>query len=307
VVKGADCKSAMRRFESARRLHSSRVPRRRVLAWLAAERPAPWVVRRRRPLIRGARAALIQEALEFRDSGNATAAISRELGVPRSTIRYWLERYAGVAQSAEAAGLKSAQWGFESLHQHQLPAYAYLLGMYLGDGHIAHHPRAYALRIFLNRKQVDVIERVCTAIRTLRPHNRVNCVSHHQSVVAVTCYSRDWPRVFPQHGPGRKHTRPIVLENWQQEIVGRCPEEFIRGCIESDGCRHRRIVNGRNYPAYAFSNRSDDIRRLFTEACDLLSIRWRQANRWQISIARRDDVARLDSLFAPGIASLRSI
>jgi hypothetical protein len=26
-------------------------------------------------------------------------------------------------------------------------------------------------------------------------------------------------RAFPQHGPGRKHERPIVLEPWQLEIV----------------------------------------------------------------------------------------
>jgi hypothetical protein len=25
-----------------------------------------------------------------------------------------------------------------------------------------------------------------------------------------------WPEVFPQHGRGRKHERPIVLEPWQE-------------------------------------------------------------------------------------------
>jgi hypothetical protein len=281
VVKGADCKSAMRRFESARRLHSLRASPlgisplgRRGPTWLVAEPPAPWIVRCRAPLIRRWRAEQIREALELRDAGGATGAISRKLGVPRSTVTYWLERYAGVAQSVEAAGLKSAQWGFESLHQHQLPAYAYLLGMYLGDGYLARHPRAYALRVFLNKNQTDVIERVCGAIITLRPNNRVSCIEDHRSVLAVTCYSREWPLIFPQHGPGRKHARPIVLEVWQRTIVARHPDDFIRGCIESDGCRHRRIVNGRDYPAYTFSNRSDDIRGLFSWACDLLGVCW---------------------------------
>jgi hypothetical protein len=62
-------------------------------------------------------------------------------------VRDWILRFAGVAQWAEAAALKAAQWGFESLHQHQRRPYAYLLGMYLGDGYIATHP-TYRLRIF---------------------------------------------------------------------------------------------------------------------------------------------------------------
>jgi len=52
-----------------------------------------------------------------------------------------------------------------------------------------------------------------------------------------------------------------------------------------------------DYPAYAFANGSDDIRRLFSWACDLCGIRWRPSNRSQISIAGRDDVTRLDALF----------
>jgi hypothetical protein len=53
----------------------------------------------------------------------------------------------------------------------------------------------------------------------------------------------------------------------------------------------------RNYPAYAFTNRSEDILRLFIWACTLLSLRPRRTNRVTISLARRADVATLDSLF----------
>jgi hypothetical protein len=60
--------------------------------------------------------------------------LARAVGLPRCTVRNWIQRFAGVAQWAEAAALKAAQWGFESLHQHQRRPYAYLLGMYLGDG-----------------------------------------------------------------------------------------------------------------------------------------------------------------------------
>jgi hypothetical protein len=130
----------------------------------------------------------------------ATAAIARETGVPRSTIRSWLDRRAGVAQSAEAAGLKSAQWGFESPHQHQIPSYAYLLGMYLGDGYIAHVGGTYALRVYLNRRHREIIDHVKRAIHEVLPGLRVGEVHRSdEALTVVTCYSVHWPSVFPQH------------------------------------------------------------------------------------------------------------
>ena len=42
---------------------------------------------------------------------------------------------------------------------------------------------------------------------------------------------------LPQHGAGRKHLRTIELEGWQREIVAQCPELFLRGLFNSDGCR----------------------------------------------------------------------
>jgi hypothetical protein len=116
-------------------------------------------------------------------------------------------------------------------------------------------------------------------------------------MIIVNAYFNGWPSLFPQHGPGRKHERAIVLDAWQREIVERHPAEFVRGCIDSDGCRHRRIVAKRDYPAYSFKNASEDILESFTWACDLLDVRWRRSNRETISIARRADVARLDYLF----------
>jgi hypothetical protein len=142
--------------------------------------------------------------------------------------------------------------------------------MYLGDGSISRHQRAYVLRVFLHHDQSDVIERVCAAIATLLPTNRVSSARRRgTAVVVVRCYSQQWPLAFPQHGAGRKHM-------------------------------HRRIVRGRNYPAYSFSNRSEDILGLFGWACDLVGVRWRRANRVTISVARRADVARLDAMLGYG-------
>src|SRR5437867_324413 len=91
-----------------------------------------------------------------------------------------------------------------------------------------------------------------------------------------------------------KQRRPMVLEPWQWSIVKQHPAEFVRGCIESDGCRHRRLVAGRNNPAYSFTNHSEDILLLFMWACGLIDLRPRRANRVTVSIARRADVATPD-------------
>jgi hypothetical protein len=73
---------------------------------------------------------------------------------------------------------------------------------------------------------------------------------------------------------------------------------LLRRLIHSDGCRSLNTIHHPkktySYPRYTFSNRSDDIRGIFCDACDLLGIEWRVMNRWNISVARRDSVARLD-------------
>jgi hypothetical protein len=182
-----------------------------------------------------------------------------------------------------------------TLESAQLKPYSYLLGVYLGDGHITREPRTYRLHIYLDARDTRVIDLVADAMRRVLPINRVG-FRRRPSVVVVNAYSQQWPVLLPQHGPGKKHLRPIVLAPWQRAIVDRYPEDFLRGLLDSDGCRHRRIVGGRDYPAYSFSNRSEDILTLFGRTCDAINLRWRRASHDTISIARRLDVRRLDTI-----------
>ncbi len=55
------------------------------------------------------------------------------------------------------------------------------------------------------------------------------------------------------------------------------------------------------YWRYQFSNRSDDIMRIFCTACDRLGIDWRRMNDHTISVARRQSVAMLDQFVGPEI------
>ncbi len=122
--------------------------------------------------------------------------------------------------------------------------------------------------------------------------------------VEVSAYWKHWIHLFPQHGAGVKHDRPIRLEGWQRELVTRYPKDFLAGLIHSDGCRSINTVKRTParaslvryaYPRYYFSNTSADIRRIFTDACDLLAIRWTRANARNIAISRHADVEFLDT------------
>jgi hypothetical protein len=129
--------------------------------------------------------------------------------------------------------------------------------------------------------------------------NGVNQVEHI-GCLEVCAYSKHWPCLFPQHGLGMKHQRRIMLEPWQEQIAfDEHPEMLLRGLIHSDGCRVLNRVNGTAYPRYEFSNRSDDIREIFTEAPRRLGIACRPNNRYNLSVARRASVARMDAFVGP--------
>lgn len=120
----------------------------------------------------------------------------------------------------------------------------------------------------------------------------------------VYAYSKHWPCLLPQHGPGVKHKRRIELLPCPQTIVfEHAPDAFVRGLIHSDGCRcvNRVVVRGKayEYVRYFFSNRSADIRMLFQDACAALGVESRHNNRFSVSVARRLSVSVLEEIVGP--------
>ena len=116
-------------------------------------------------------------------------------------------------------------------------AYAYLLGLYLSDGHIAHGRRdVYALAIACCDAWPGLMAAAGRAMSLVMPASGVCCVRQHGGTM-VKSYSKHWPCLFPRHGPGRKHERKIELEQWQDTIVRQYPGEFARGLFHSDGWR----------------------------------------------------------------------
>jgi hypothetical protein len=177
--------------------------------------------------------------------------------------------------------------------------------MYLGDGSIDRMRRTWRLRISLDSRWPGIARECVNAMQAVFSENRVLLYTpdaRSRCVVAVV-YSNHLVCLFPQHGPGPKHRRAIELATWQTDLVREESGQFLRGLIHSDGCRFTNRVRAGDktyaYPRYNFTNASSDIRDLFTSTCDQLGIEWRQMNARNISIARRESVARLDRFVGP--------
>lgn len=251
-----------------------------------------------------------RQILGLWEEGLPKKRIAIMTGIPRATVCDCIVRYGDVA-GLDAQVNQEVKFGLacilrqpttaanNEIHQ----AYAYVLGIYLGDGYISRSQRVYRLRIALDKRYPQIIQTCRQAVQTLLPDNEIGTVPG-EGCVHVSCYYKHWPVIFPQHGTGRKHDRQIRLEDWQEHIVDAYPLEFFRGLYHSDGSRFSNRVNGKDYPRYAFTNASSDICDLFTHTCDILGIHWTSKinvsrSTTDIFISRRADVACLDKVIGP--------
>lgn len=239
-----------------------------------------------------------REILRLWESGLNKSAIARKSGIPRGTIRDCIKKF-GTLQELEDYLLREQKvhWTIRSQWQKFRVNYSYMLGIYLGDGYIATHPRTYRLRIAMDVKYPNIIQQVMDAMAIIVPNNSIH-TREYTGCLEIACYSNHWIEIFPQHGEGVKHTRDIILEDWQQTIVDEYPIEFVRGLIHSDGCHIEPVTNGKIYSRYEFKNVSDDIHKLFCDTVEKLGLSWTRWGRC-ITIARRPDVAFLDKHIGP--------
>jgi hypothetical protein len=187
-------------------------------------------------------------------------------------------------------------------------SYCYLLGAYLGDGTICVQ-RGVWLQIVNDRRYPSISAEIRRAMETTFPGRPSRSHPSTAGESDVLCISHPaLLRAFPQHGPGRKHLRPIILADWQLELTHAHPGSLIRGLVHSDGCRvinrfRTKLPSGRvgrySYVRYFFTNHSKDVRDIFVAHCELLGIRVTQCNHRNLTISHRDSVAVLEKLVGP--------
>lgn len=262
-----------------------------------------------------------KQIMELWEAGVNKKAISRITNIPRRTVIDCIQRYENLETLERLAKEDVTPLLLKILHGDITgdytvlhSTYAYVLGVYLGDGHISKVRNVYRMRVACDAKYPNLINTIVTAFKTLMPTNEVSTqdVLNHgkPSCVVVSLYHRDLPLFFPQHGDGAKHDRLIELELWQQRILIDYPLEVLRGLYHSDGSRfiNRVNVGGKDYSysRYQFTNASKDIIQLFCDTSDRLGLHWTRKLRraraathvdnYDIYISKRKDVEYLDSV-----------
>ncbi|HEY2577565.1 MAG TPA: helix-turn-helix domain-containing protein [Streptosporangiaceae bacterium] len=243
-------------------------------------------------------------ALNLIEQGQTLRSISMLMRISRATLRDWRDHPENVP------GITCPRCEVPPTLPDTQTEYAYLLGLYLGDGCLSRvgdrNKNVWVLRVMCADAWPGLLDECKRAMLAVHPDNAVG-VQQREGCSEVRSCSKHWPCLFPQHGPGRKHDRLITLESWQHTIVTEHTGEFIRGLFHSDGCRITNRVRqkltgeGRvyEYPRYLFVNHSTDILRLCGEALDRLGVAWRFSKPTTISVARREAVARLDLFVGP--------
>ncbi len=235
--------------------------------------------------------------------------IAKNLGIPRGTVIDCIKKF-GSLENFEEQLRQREELGLDNPVPNAMKnlewrkAYAYLLGLYLGDGcidKIKNKKRLYRLRIVQDKKYVGLIEECAKTMKVILPKNSVFFVNA-PGCVDIVILSIHLPQLFPQHAGGVKHKRKITFEDWQWAIIDEFPLEVFRGLYHSDGSRSQNIVKGKNYVRYMFGNKSEDILELFTYVCDKIGLHWTMKiptdSRYvkAIYISTRADVAYLEEV-----------
>lgn len=224
--------------------------------------------------------------------GASQREIARDLGVHHSTVAYWINNNFSSGTRTRRSGIAGIEkWCGINAHH-----YSYILGSYLGDGYINRSGRTCLLRIFNDSVYPEIISDQIRSLQVLFPHNKVYTVPRSTSrCIAVCLYNNQLPKLFPQHGVGRKHNRDIILQEWQLDIVSRTPECFIKGLIDSDGSHY--MISSTGKYRYQFTNKSVDIANMYMKVMSELGISARPTRRTDGVIVIRTNAAKCVAKF----------
>src|SRR5271165_2764272 len=192
-------------------------------------------------------------ALELIESGSALRAISLSTGISRSTLREWRDHPERPYRSRAYC----PRCGTEPSLPEPYADYAYLLGLYLGDGCISASgdpaKGVWKLRVMCADAWPGLVGECVRAMQAVRPANKVT-TQQKQGCTEVLSHSRHWPCLFPQHGPGRKHSRTIELADWHQGEHHFGGEEGRRGAA-GWVCRAEVLSWGRRHLSFGINER----------------------------------------------------
>lgn len=245
-----------------------------------------------------------KELIELYKAGNKLTEISAKLNTSYATVKRYVAKI-------KTNTLVPANIFPETIEQKK--AYAYILGQYLGDGCISKRKRTFALNIYSFQGHKNLIKEIAEKLKTILPNNKLYEITKYYkgnpSCTISTISNNNMTMLFPQHGRGTKHTRSIILEQWQKDIVNEFPKECLRGLYHSDGSRYvRGTYKDKKYISYNFVNLSKDIIKLYCDIMDQLQIGYKISSRSEdyltgikntVFTHKKKDVDYMDSFLGP--------
>lgn len=125
-----------------------------------------------------------KQILELWELGIPKKRIASTLGIPRGTVIDCIKRYGSVKGLEENKDRASRSTPDELLSRicdaqnvELQKAYAYVLGLYLGDGNIVKLRRVFRLRVTLDAAYPNIIKSCSSAIQTLLAENQIELLS----------------------------------------------------------------------------------------------------------------------------------
>jgi hypothetical protein len=149
-------------------------------------------------------------------------AVSRATGSTRPTVREWRvgqkrngNYRTGIAHLCPICNDTEVEGWW----------YAYLLGMYLGDGCLATHPRGvYRLRIVLDVRYPMIINECVSAIRAVKGSTAPVGQVHYSGCVEVYAFWKHWPCLFSPARPWKeappKDRTGVLAAGYRPRLAG---------------------------------------------------------------------------------------
>jgi hypothetical protein len=130
-------------------------------------------------------------------AGRTDDEIARVTGIPRRTVSGWRRGESRKCDRDECSGGLTPRHDFSKLDQ---KAYAYLLGLYLGDGCISAGRRGvWCLRVTLDAAYPGIIHECAVALEAIFPTKTARRGQRRDSrCVDVSMWSKHWPCSSPQ-------------------------------------------------------------------------------------------------------------
>lgn len=218
----------------------------------------------------------VEEVKNLFESGKNKCQISRITNIPRATLTKWIHpTYTRLTDKPRKSYSPIIDFDEYFNSPEKRAAYSFTLAVYLCDGHISRYKtfRAPAIRMLNDSKYPKNTQEWAQKLQIVFPENNVNIHKRKScNCNVVLLYSRKLLDLFPQYGEGVKHERKLTFLDWQKKIIREFPEEFIRGCIQSDGCVYEQKVGKYTYKRYSFTNMSEDIIDLLLWALSLVKV-----------------------------------